>query len=139
MTTIAANRKEMAADRKVTTGDTHYSTIKIYRVGKEIIGCSGHNSAIFKLLRWIENGRKGKRPEMAKNEQIEGLILTRKGLVTFSRDLETELIADDFYAIGSGRQAALAAMHCGKTPAEAVEVACLVDNHTRGPVDVMEV
>jgi hypothetical protein len=32
----------------------------------------------------------------------------------------------------------MAAMYCGKTPAEAVKVACKVDTGTGGPVKVIE-
>lgn len=43
-------------------------------------------------------------------------------------------IDDDFAAIGSGANAALAAMHCGRSPSEAVKIACKVDMNSGLPV-----
>ena len=42
-----------------------------------------------------------------------------------------------FTALGSGRHAALAAMHCGKGAREAVAVACKVDPYTAPPIVTM--
>ena len=42
-----------------------------------------------------------------------------------------------FYAVGSGRDFAIGAMHCGKTPAEAVEIASKYDLKTGMEIDVV--
>jgi ATP-dependent protease HslVU (ClpYQ) peptidase subunit len=42
-------------------------------------------------------------------------------------------------ATGSGRDYALAAMHCGKTAREAVEIACLFETGCGNGVDELEV
>ena len=45
-----------------------------------------------------------------------------------------EQLDEDFWAAGSGRQAALAAMHCGKSAVEAVRIAARIDSFTGGRV-----
>lgn len=46
-------------------------------------------------------------------------------------------LSSKFYATGSGRDFAIAAMHCGRTAKEAVEIACLYDVYSGGSVDVL--
>lgn len=48
-------------------------------------------------------------------------------------------IGRNFHAIGSGRDYALAAMYCGKSAAEAVQVAMNFDNNTGGTVMIAEI
>lgn len=45
----------------------------------------------------------------------------------------------DKHAIGSGRDFALAAMHCGKSALEAVEIAAHFDTGTSGPIHAYDV
>jgi ATP-dependent protease HslVU (ClpYQ) peptidase subunit len=138
MTTIAANRKCMAADRKVTGGDASYSTVKIRRIGEAVVGCAGDNTAIAKFVRWLESGKKDEPPKFGKDDSLEALVLTRAGLFIYDTGCEPDEIKDACFAVGSGRQAALTAMRCYKaSPKRAVEVACKVDNDTAGPVDVL--
>lgn len=47
-------------------------------------------------------------------------------------------IKQDFYAIGTGAAYAIAAMHLGKSPKEAVEIAALYDPGTGGPIETIE-
>jgi ATP-dependent protease HslVU (ClpYQ) peptidase subunit len=129
----------MAADRKVTDSDTAYSAVKIRRIGKAIVGCAGSNAPIAKFVRWLEAG--GKQEDMPKfkpDEEFAALVLTPAGLFAYDVSCEPDEIKAPFYAIGTGKQAALTAMRCYKaSPKRAVEDACKVDNDTAGPVDVM--
>lgn len=138
MTTIVANRSRMAADSKVTAGESHhYRAGKLCRVGESIVGCAGHNRAVFAFLRWLERGG-GRKPKRYRGDEFEALVLTPATLALVDRDYNFEDIKDPFYAIGSGAFAALGALHCGVTLERAVEVACLVDSSSGLPVDVME-
>lgn len=133
----------MAADRKVTNGETSFSAVKIRRIGAAIVGCAGTNTAIAKFVRWIEAGGdtgRGKPDEIPKfkDEDLEAIVLTPAGIFIYDTGCEPDELKDPFCAIGSGKQAALAAFRCYKaTPRRAVEVACAVDDSTRGPVDVL--
>lgn len=142
MTTIAADRRTMAADRKVSDCDanTSYRTRKIWQIGNVIVGAAGDNVAIVKFVRWLEKGGRAKHPDFREPGQdseaeFAALVLTPSGLFVYDTSCQPDEVADPFYAIGSGAQAALAAMHLGASPVKAVEIACLVDNDSGGPVD----
>jgi ATP-dependent protease HslVU (ClpYQ) peptidase subunit len=129
----------MAADRKVVDGDTNYHTRKICRIGQSLVGAAGDNSAIVKFFRWLEKHGRGKQPTFTEEEDFEGMVLTPSGLFVYDKSCQPDEVVDSFYAIGSGKQAALAAMHMGASPTQAVEIACLVDNSSGGPVDTLSI
>lgn len=136
MTTIAADRESMAADSKVVVDGVSFKSTKIFRKGKALIATAGNCGAGNKFIAWY--GTKRKKPELKDDEELEALVLTRKGLVYYGNDLEPVTITDDRFAIGSGRDAALTAMRVyGATPEEAVEAACMIDEGTDGPVRVV--
>lgn len=138
MTTIAANRREMAADQKVTDNDRTFRARKIRRIGTAIVGAAGTGPATNKFFAWLASGAQDDPPKMAKDDELDAIVLTPAGLFVYGTDCTAEEILDDFYAVGSGAQAALAAMHLGHDPRKAVEIACVVDNSTGGPVDVLK-
>lgn len=144
MTTIAANRKCMAADRKVTDDNGRRTAKKIVRIGDAIVGCAGSSGACNKFIRYLEvkatcaDDEEADLPDFEKDDELSALILTPEGLFTVAtKDCELEEVLDPFYAIGSGGMAALAAMHLGLEPPEAVEIACKVDAASDGPIDVI--
>lgn len=143
MTTIAANRKMMAADRKVTDENGLRTARKIVRVGDAIVGCAGTCSLTIAFLAYLEvmatcdHDEVAEKPRVGKDDSLSALILTPLGLFVCDESFEIEEILDDFYAVGTGAKAALAAMHLGCSPIEAVEIACRVDPDTGGPIDVM--
>ena len=138
MTTIAANRSCMAGDQKVTDDGTAFRTTKIRRIGDTIAGAAGTSNFISKFFRWLEAGdQDADPPKPTKDDELAAIVLTPAGMFRYDTACEAEQVNDPFYAVGSGKQAALAAMHLGCDPAEAVEVACKVDDATGGPVDVL--
>jgi ATP-dependent protease HslVU (ClpYQ) peptidase subunit len=54
-------------------------------------------------------------------------------------DMELMPFMDAFIAVGSGGPYAMAAMECGRNPAEAVAVAAKFDANTSEPVEVFRV
>lgn len=136
MTTIAANKRCMAADRRVSYGDTHFSSVKIRRIGKAIVGCAGDGEAVAQFFDWYARKRK-KLPDKIEGA-VDALVLTAEGLYHYDKHGYPDMVTDEFMAIGSGGMAAVAAMHCGKDPAEAVAIAALVDTGTGGQIDVLE-
>ena len=138
MTTIAASRTAMAGDRRVTDGDTTFSGRKIHRVGEAIVGAAGSGGAIAKFLKYLRAGDLDDVPKFGKDDELSALVLTPAGLFAYDTECQPEEILDPFYAVGSGKQAALAAMHMGATPQKAVAIACIVDNSSGEPIDVLE-
>lgn len=142
MTTIVASKKhrQMAADRKATdTGASmRYSARKLRVIGQSIVGCAGDSSTIAQFLRWLEAGGKhDEKPRFSKDGTLVALVLNEKGLFIFDTDCEPDEIEQDFYAIGTGAQAGMAAMHLGADPKKAVQIAARVDVMTEGPFDVL--
>lgn len=57
MTTIAATKYMMAADTKITVGESWFYGPKMYRIGRAVVGCSGDSTAIEKFLAWYRKPR----------------------------------------------------------------------------------
>lgn len=144
MTTIAANRRCMAADRYITDDCGPSTERKIVRIGDAIVGAAGTTSACEKALRYLADlpgiaaDENPIPPTFAKDDDLVVLILTPVGLFLI-RDtgLQIEELADPHFAIGSGGKAARAGMVLGMEPWDAVDLACQVDCYSDLPIDVM--
>jgi hypothetical protein len=107
-----------------------------------LIGCSGDSDGAPLFIEWFS----GYHDTDLCDKQIlkrmfefdtEALILHPNGTVeTGSTYGIVHECNEPFYAIGSGTKCALAAMHCGKTAAEAVDIAKKIDPHTGGETQV---
>lgn len=135
MTTIACNLKEMAADSMCSAGEVYYLTEgKIVRIGTDLVGSCGSVDSIAKFLDWYE--KRGDIPDFGEGDEFESLALTPNGLFMYCNTCRPRKVLDPFLACGSGEQAALAAMHLGKSPKVAVETAIKCDKNSGGPVIV---
>ena len=143
MTTIVASKKHrtMVADRKVTdtAASMRYHTKKLRAIGSSIVGCAGDSSAISKFVRWLEAGApQDGRPKFDRDATLAALLMNEKGLFIFDTECEPDEIEQDFYAVGSGGAAAMAAMFMGASPKKAAEIAAKVDVNTEGPFDILK-
>ena len=143
MTTIAATLDGLAGDRMVwvESKSAWYPAKKIRRTAKAIFGAAGHAGDCTRFLDWAEAGfPEKKRPkwEETGGEDVAWLLMvTEEGIFVMSNDDPyPEQVADGFYAIGSGGKAATAALMCGKTLPEAMEIAAQIDPYTRAPFDI---
>jgi ATP-dependent protease HslVU (ClpYQ) peptidase subunit len=136
MTTIAVNKNEIACDMqathrsgyklKVQTKIHHYSNPLVYPK-PFYIGFAGSLEDAHSVLEWF-NSPNDKPPKVRESEYI---ILTEdKKIYTFANPLRWIQISEPFYAIGSGGQFALGALHSGKSPKEAVLIASKCDPAT---------
>lgn len=125
----------MAADSQATMGNVVYSARKIFRVGDALVGCTGYADAFATFLEWYEGERSLR--EYPNFEQGFGIIvLDRDGIHVYEQRGGPIECLDEFFADGSGVAVAMTAMRLGKTPKEAVELACEMDAHTGPPVVV---
>lgn len=141
MTTIAYRDGVMAADTQCSSGNRKFRISKIKRLKcGGLLGGSGSLAAMLKIQRWAEAGFSADdAPEFGDDGgDFEALIVRGDGTV-YLLDDEMELmpVTDELIAVGSGGPYAVAAMHCGLTPAEAVDVAAHYDPGTGGPVHEM--
>jgi ATP-dependent protease HslVU (ClpYQ) peptidase subunit len=137
VTTIAATRSAMAADRRVSGSGTRYKTKKIRRYGDAIVGVAGDAASVARFFAWFaERGEKGP-PKLGKDAELEALILTPAGLFVCGSECALDEVEDEFFAIGSGAGPALGAMHMGASVKVAIEIAARVDPATGDGIDIL--
>jgi ATP-dependent protease HslVU (ClpYQ) peptidase subunit len=145
MTTIAATRTALAGDSMVSmeAKGMWYPAKKIRRVKLGIVGAAGDSGDCTRLMDWAETGfNDKKRPKFqtpgGDEDEAILLLLNAEGIFMMSTaDPYPELIAQDFYAIGSGGKAAHAALYSGKSLDEAMDIAHAIDPYTRPPFDIL--
>lgn len=132
MTVIATDRKIMVADKQTSTSDgIKISATKIFKVGDWIVGIAGTAIDGFIFLDWFKehiNGSDEDYPFSADSDADFYCLCLNT--TTDELRLYTELrerfmpIENPFFAVGCGSSVAMTAMKLGKSPVEAVELAC---------------
>ena len=134
MTTIAAKAStgEIAADSMVSGDDSFYLVEKLRRGQESIYGGCGDWDKLLKFYNSLESGA-----DLDSDTDVTVLELRSDGIWIYESTIIPAKIKNDFWAIGTGANFAIAAMHLGLSPAEAVKLACLYDTSSHEPVDVM--
>jgi len=133
MTTIAVDLNEMASDSMASDEVTMSSVTKSWRVHGTLVGVAGTYSNCVQFIGWLKGKQEGDPPSM---EGVCAVVLKPDGLWMYDDHINPYRLKDKFVAIGSGAQAAMAAMHLGCTPREAVRVAAKIDPSTGGRIYV---
>lgn len=138
MTTIATRGDGIvAADTQCTWGETVKTRVpKLHRLkdGRVVAGC-GLLSEVLAVVQWLETG-KGEPPKL---KNCDVMVAADGATYTLSRGGILSPVTGPL-AIGSGMQAAMAAMvHYDATAVEAVQAAASVDPNTSAPIEVMSV
>ena len=135
VTTVACNRDMMSSDSLCDDGGMRSKGQKIFESADgSILGFAGSFAQGYRFVEWFED-EEGAPPEC---DEVTILILDRKGKMTLWDGGHPTPVLEKFYAIGSGSHAAMAAMMCGKTPREAVKIACKVDTGSGGTVKTIK-
>lgn len=133
MTTICWDGKVLAADRMATYGDFKHPVTKIWRLPDgSLVGGAGEYSFILAMVEWL-GGRASEFPasQRDKDDWQPILHITTSGKVHIYERTPFPLRSHATqFAVGSGKQYALAAMHMGAGAVEAVEVAAHFDPNT---------
>jgi hypothetical protein len=134
MTTIAARAStgEIAADSMVSGDDSFYLVEKLRKGQESIYGGCGDWDKLLKFYNSLESGA-----DLDSDTDVTVLELRSDGIWIYESTIIPAKIKNDFWAIGTGANFAIAAMHLGLTPAEAVRLACLYDTSSHEPIDVM--
>lgn len=136
MTTIAVNKKSMAADSQFTHQNLITRGDKIFKLGDDIIGYCGDVESGTSFIDWKKGGEKPAELE----EDFEAFVLSKSGQITWYGSKMIALpIKEKFTAIGSGSHLAIGAMYAGLSPEEAVKIACKVDTFSCLPVKVFDI
>lgn len=150
VTTIAYDGERIAADSQETCeteagGSTKHVCAKLFRkrIGEGrkaydvIIATAGESSPGMVFVDWYGTGKEIPRVLIDHDPDFTCLILSPMGLFEVDKYCRPIERTEKFYAIGSGRKEALAAMACGKSAADAVRIAARFDNYTGGRVVTM--
>ena len=145
MTTVAWRGGYMAADSLLVRGGGIKGTAtKIHRVGDYVIGTAGTLMDCVAFVRWWQDRDRPLDFRAFRNDgsdapDLHALVAGPDGVEVWTEHLQPVPVETEFYAIGSGAMAAMAAMYMGASAAEAVRIASLVDQYTGGEIQVLEV
>lgn len=141
MTVIAWDGKTLAADKRNTSYGYASTVTKIRRLPDgRLAGASGDCTLCMALLEWAATGMpkdsfpKGGAPD----ETATLVVIERDGrAVSYAKTPLPLLCEDAYYAMGAGRDYALAALYLGHDARKAVEVACALDVHCGNGIDTL--
>lgn len=147
MTTAAFDGRFMAADTQGDNNGLFMPTKKIYRAEGFTFAGAGRSDQLVRFYRKIKEMNFAEilahgHPDYDDEDHVFGAIIVPKGNPKLAHYMAGSVwlrIERDFHAIGSGRDFAIAAMACGKTALQAVEIACQFDTNTGGEVDWVDV
>ena len=138
MTVIAWDGTTLAADKRTNFGNSFATTTKIHRIGKSLVGYSGESSIGCELMAWAKAGFLAEDfPTACRDKIFSLLVINAKSILYFCSGPYPISIEECMYTIGSGCDYATAAMYCGKTAVEAVEIACLFDPNCGNGIDML--
>jgi ATP-dependent protease HslVU (ClpYQ) peptidase subunit len=141
MTVIAWDGKTLAADRMVVSGGVKRMTTKIHRVDGDLFGISGCLAIGMARLQWVRDGLDPSAYPVAKDDSEWGQML-RIGvdgrIMLYNLNGVPMVFEDSCYAIGSGSDFALAAIHLGRDAEAAVRVACALSHECGMGIDTLE-
>src|SRR5690606_5707700 len=132
MTTVAVRDGVMACDSRMT-GEFIAQAHKVIQGEGILVGYCGDCIAAYAFAEYVA-GLSEDKPHNGGDDDIELLVLKGRKLFLVDNRLRWFPIPERYYAIGSGSQAAMVAMHMGATAREAVEMAKRVDPYTGGRV-----
>lgn len=140
MTTIAYRDGVMAADTRMCSGNQFIdqSMTKIARnKAGDLCGISGDAALGGPFLEWFLKGERGKHPpiiyEPTKSD-IHAVIVRAKGTMRRFEPGGWFYFVAPYFAMGSGRDFALGAMHMGADAIRAVQAGCAHDPSSGGQI-----
>jgi ATP-dependent protease HslVU (ClpYQ) peptidase subunit len=131
MTVISFDGKSIAADKRNTWGSGTLTTTKLVRLHGGVLAGCGNTSQILEMIHWIKKGCKVSAfPDFQRDPEssVSLLMISPQGqILQYENTPHPIAIENKFWAIGSGSDYAMAAMHLGHSARRAVEVAIALD------------
>lgn len=134
MTTIAVRHStlEMASDSLISGDGFSYNAQKFRKLRSSVIGAAGDWHHVLQFF-----DRLKKKKPLDADCDVCAIELRKDGIYVYEGTIIPTKIQQDFYAIGTGAGYAIACMHYGHSPKDAVELAALYDPNTKGPIEVV--
>lgn len=125
MTVIAFDGHTLAADRMAAVGSsTNASMSKIYHLKNgDYAAAAGRAAEAVLMIKWIDEGAVYEDYPLAGEPDSTVIVISKDGVLKQYDGPVPLVLTGPFYAIGSGREYALAAMYLGHDARKAVEVA----------------
>ena len=143
MTVVAFDGRVMAADKRSSFGGLHATTTKVHSVGGMVIAGCGPTALIAEMRQWLVDGADPATFPAAQRDDTKctSILVKRPGtpLWQYENTPHPIVIENAQWAIGSGRDFAVMAMHLGKSAVEAVELTSLFCSDCGNGVDAIEV
>lgn len=130
MTVVAWDGRTLAADKMSCSHGYGYTVTKVHRLRDgSLVAFSGDGDSAMALLAWLDAARNpAAYPDGQKDNDTSAVLITPDRTVwSYGKTPFPQRIESEFYAMGHGRDFALAAMHLGHDARKAVEVACELD------------
>lgn len=143
MTVIAWDGKTLAADKRSISGGLISIVTKIFKVPSGLVAVSGDYGCAMAMLNWFKNEdqRPELFPECNKNPDKDYchsiLINKQREIWEFETNPFPFQLEQPYYAMGSGRDFALAAMHLGLDSKRAIEVAVRFQSDCGSGIDTL--
>jgi ATP-dependent protease HslVU (ClpYQ) peptidase subunit len=140
MTCIAFDGHTLAGDKQATNYECrNHKVTKVFKHEGHLLGVSGKADFALQMLEWFKNGRvKEEFPAASDDRYGTLLVITpEKKILMFTESPMGVPYEQEFCAIGSGRDYALAAMHLGYDAKKAVAVACHFDVNCGNGIDTV--
>lgn len=133
MTTVAAkfSTMEIAADSMVSGEDSFYLVSKIRHGKNSIYGACGDWDKVLKAFQLIESNA----AEWESDLDVSILELRPDGIWIYENTIIPAKLKNDYWAVGTGANFAIAAMRLGNSPATAVSIAAEFDPFTHHPIE----
>tara|TARA_R100000808_G_scaffold5213_3_gene16004 strand:+ start:6645 stop:7085 length:441 start_codon:yes stop_codon:yes gene_type:complete len=145
MSTVATDGTTMAADSRITDDGGAMDLLnfpKVRRIRDSVVGFAGDVEMGILFFNWIEHGEPddpAQKPQFD-DDDFAGLVMRKGGVFWYGKRLiPGGVLSGSPTAIGSGGDLALGAMLAGKSPAEAVRLACRVDTNSGGRVKAYKI
>ena len=137
MTTIAWDGQTLAGDCQCSL--FRGQNVKIHRLPSgSLYGGSGEVGALYAVKDWLTAHGEGEKPKCS--EHFHAIVIDKYGKVFALEDNLIFMPITDrpFFAVGSGREFAMAAMFLGQTAENAVKIAHEFDTGTGREVDILK-
>lgn len=142
MTVIAWDGRTLAADKRGVAAGYGFTVTKLFRTELGLVGVDGYFDSCLELVEWIRSGANpSEHPDSQKDEKRYSyavLITPDKKILRYECGPLPIKVEEKFYACGSGRDYALAAMYMGATAEKAVAVASHFDTECGNGIDTLE-
>lgn len=143
MTVIAWDGRTLAGDKLSTDGTSRRTSTKVVRAKNgALMGACGDASRCREIEAWYDLGAKPENfpPSQRIADTAAWLLVVEPGPVLkyFQVTPYPLLLEDEQFAMGSGRDYAMAAMYLGKSAAESVAVAIALCPECGNGIDTLE-